>query len=252
MEKLRTNYQGVWNILRFNWHFYALSIGFLIVLLLVILFENSNFQIISIVLFTVIFVTTLSSLLVSHYIYDCSDLYKFNWLTDDSRKLQIITISAGFDETSSLLKAKFPKAHFDILDFYNPETHTEVSIARARKAYPINAETNVISTSNLELPIDYADKIFVILAAHEIRNEQERIAFFCELRRTLKPDGQIYVTEHLRDTANFMAYTIGFFHFLSLDTWQNTFEKAALTISKAHKTTAFITTFILTKNGASS
>ena len=252
MEKIRTPYQGIYNILRFNWHFYALAFGFLLILIVIIFFGNTILQTISIILFTLIFITTLSSLIVSYYIYDYSDLYQFKWLENDKRQLQIVTISAGFDETSGLLQSKFPNSDFDILEFYNPDTHTEVSIARARKAYAINPQTKSISTINLGLVDNYADKIFVILAAHEIRNESERIAFFCELRRVLKNDGEIYIIEHLRDSANFLAYTLGFFHFLSLSTWKSTFGKANLKISKVHKTTPFISTFTLTKNGTSS
>ena len=252
MEKIRTPFQGIYNILRFNWHFYALAFGFLLMLLFPIFFGNAIFQTSSVILFILIFITTLSSLIVSYYIYDCSDLYKFSWLQDDIRKLKIVTVSAGFDETSELLQCRFPNSDFDILDFYNPETHTEVSIARARKAYAINPQTKAITTTNLGLTNNYADKIFVILAAHEIRNDSERIAFFAEMRRVLKNDGEIYIIEHLRDSANFLAYTIGFFHFLSVATWHSTFEKAKLKISKVQKITPFISTFILTKNGTSS
>ena len=94
-----------------------------------------------------------------------------------------------------------------------------------------------------------ADKILLILAAHEIRNGNERIAFFKELNRIIKPTGQIYVTEHLRDTANFIAYNIGFFHFYSKKSWLDTFAKANLAISQEIKQTPFISTFILVKNG---
>ena len=76
--------------------------------------------------------------------------------------------------------------------------------------------TRSINTSNIPLPEDSADKIFVTLSAHEIATDDERIAFFTALKRSLKPAGQIVVTEHLRDLPNFLAYTIGFFHFLSL------------------------------------
>ena len=33
MATLRKPFQGVWNIVRFNWHFYVLSLGGLLVLL---------------------------------------------------------------------------------------------------------------------------------------------------------------------------------------------------------------------------
>ncbi|MEO7045031.1 MAG: methyltransferase, partial [Ferruginibacter sp.] len=96
------------------------------------------------------------------------------------------------------------------------------------------------------------DKIFTILSAHEIRDDKERVSFFEELHRVLNSTGQIIVTEHLRDTANFLAYNIGFFHFHSKATWLKTFQLSGFQIVNEIKITPFITTFILEKNGTTS
>ena len=150
---------------------------------------------------------------------------------------------------------------------YNPETrkvliiegvrkhwaprHTEASIRRARNACRPFPGTRSISTADVPLPDDSADKIFVTLSAHEIRNRGERIAFFKALKRCVKPAGQVVVTEHLRDLPNFLAYTIGFLHFLSAASWNKTFRQAGLAITATRKTTPFITTFVLEKHGTS-
>jgi hypothetical protein len=97
--------------------------------------------------------------------------------------------------------------------YYNPEKHTEISIKRARKAYPPFPETQEINSSNITLSDNVADKIFLILAAQEMRNEIERTIFFKEIKRILKPNGEVYITEYLRDAPNFLAYNIGFFSF---------------------------------------
>lgn len=99
------------------------------------------------------------------------------------------------------------------------------------------------------MPNSSADKIFVILSAHEIRNQKERIIFFKELSRVIKPRGQIFIIEHLRNVANFLAYNIGSFHFYSKQSWYNTFESSNLSIKKEIKLTLFISAFILEKNG---
>ena len=247
MEQIRKPFQGVLNIIKFNWHFYLLSFLFLVGLIILSYHFHSNFLIYILFLFTLVFVTTFFSLLVSYYIYDLSGLYKFNWLAENNDKIEIVNISAGFDETSTLLKSKFENANLTILDFYNPKTHTEVSIKRARKAYPILPNTKVVTTSNILLTSNSADKIFVTLSAHEIRNNNERVVFFNELSRVLKPEGQILVTEHLRDCSNFIAYNIGFLHFLSKSSWNKTFSQAKLTIKKEQKITAFVTVFTLEK-----
>lgn len=251
---MRKPFQGTWNIIRFNWHFYALSIASLIILSLLVKNNNAAIHITSVFLLLFIAASTLISLAVSCYVYDFSNLYKLSWLdkipfTDN---VKIININAGFDETSVLLKNKFPDSELFVFDFYDPVKHTEVSIKRARKAYPPFPGTKQISTNHLPLPDNSIDKAFLILSAHEIRDNEERISFFKELKRVLSVSGQIIVTEHLRDSVNFLAYNIGFFHFHSKTTWQKTFYRAGLVVADEIKVTPFITTLILEKDGTTS
>lgn len=252
MEQIRKPFQGVFNIIRFNWHFYVIS---LVLTFLLILLNSYLDEIYHIYLSLFIFLSLGSmviSLLTSYYIYDLSNLYKLSWFEFNfESNPKIVNINAGFDETSELLKNKFKNPELTVLDFYDPLKHTEISIKRARKAYPAFSGTQEVTTSVLPLKNNYADTIFVILSAHEIRNEDERILFFNELNRALKPSGRIIVTEHLRDLPNFMAYNIGFFHFHSKATWLKTFQNAKFIIDKEIKITPFISTFILKKDGTS-
>lgn len=250
MEKLRKPFQGVGNIIRFNWHFYLFAFLFLVILFIASSYLNETLRFYNYLISILVATSTLLSLSVSLYVYDLSGLYNLNWIENDNTENTIVTINAGFDETSHLLKEKFPHAELIVLDFYDPEEHTEVSIKRARKAYPTYPGTRHINTGSLPLQDNSIDKVFLILAAHEIRDEDERIAFFKELKRVLKPQGKIVVTEHLRDPANFLAYNIGFFHFHSKKTWKKTFHSADLKTKKEIKLTPFISTFILEKNGA--
>jgi ubiquinone/menaquinone biosynthesis C-methylase UbiE len=250
MEQIRKPFQGVWNIVRFNWHFYVLAIGFLLVL---VVLANClvPFQIYFWTIGLLVFTPTVVSLCVSYYVYDVSALYKLNWLHDfnANETASIININAGFDETSVLINNKLKNIKLTVLDFYDPKKHTEISIKRARNAYPPFPNTIQVTTYKIPLESSSADLITVLFSAHEIRNEQEKIVFFQELNRILKPEGQIIITEHLRDFANFCAYTIGFLHFYSKKTWHKTFDSARLKVFKEHKITRFISIFILTKNG---
>ena len=193
--------------------------------------------------------STLISLLASFYVYDLAGLYNFTWLDQQNTTNTVVNINAGFDETSTLLKAKFKQAELIVLDFYDPSKHTEISIKRARKAYPPFPGTQQVETGNLQLLDDSVDKIFVILSAHEIRDESERLTFFKALKRGIKPGGQIYIIEHLRDVPNFLAYNIGFFHFHAKSSWLKTFQEAGLNLKQEIKHTPFISNFILDKNG---
>lgn len=249
MEKMRKPFQGVLNIVRFNWHFYVLSAGLLVGLfLLTDLIAGFLPGYLYGICFLVIGLNV-TSLAVSYYVYDLSGLYDFDWLKVLKTEKRIVNISAGFDESSALLKNRFKGVELVVLDFYDPLKHTEISIKRARKAYPAYDGTQQVKTVNLGLEDNSADKILVLLSAHEIRDEEERVTFFKELKRVIRADGQIFIVEHLRDRANFLAYNVGFFHFYSKSVWLRTFRDAQLHIRQEIKLTPFISTFILEKNG---
>jgi ubiquinone/menaquinone biosynthesis C-methylase UbiE len=254
VEPMRKPFQGVANIIRFNWHFYVFSAVGLLVVIFVSGFFGGSIRTGSLIFSALVFAPILISLIVSYYVYDLSNLYSLDWLGDLRFETgsKIVNINAGFDETSESLKAKFPETELVVLDFYDPAKHTEISIKRARKAYPPFPNTGQITTAKLPLRDNSADAIFVILSAHEIRNGEERSLFFNELSRTLKPDGQIVVVEHLRDLPNFLAYNIGSLHFHSRKSWFETFKSANLKIESELKITPFISTFILKKHGTSS
>ncbi|MEP3210291.1 MAG: class I SAM-dependent methyltransferase [Maribacter sp.] len=247
METIRKPFQGITNIIRFNWHFYALSLGLALVLFYLSAIQTPIPRAYSLLLASVIVLTTLISLAVSLYIYDTSGLYALKWLDKlavDQPDI-IVNVNAGFDETSALFAKKYSRAELFVLDFYDPIKHTEVSIKRARKAYPPYPNTLQIKTDTIPLENDSATVVFAILSAHEIREDNERISFFKELNRILKTGGKIVVTEHLRDLPNFLAYTVGFFHFHSKSTWFQTFKAAGLEVSQEIKITPFLTTFVL-------
>jgi ubiquinone/menaquinone biosynthesis C-methylase UbiE len=254
MEPIRKPFQGVWNIVRFNGHFYFFSLGCVFLILFMTHFLKDPYPfvgtIVSILMVAILFI----SLLVSFYAYDLSPLYTLDWLCHSAMDAnsKIVNIHAGFDEISRTLKNKFQNAELMVFDFYDPSKHTEISIMRARKIYPPFPHTKPMNTSKVPLPNDYADKIFLFFSAHEIRNEKERDVLFKELHRVLKRTGSIVVTEHLRNLLNFLVYTIGFFHFIALSSWMRTFQHAGFHVSEVIKITPFITTFILKKNGTAS
>jgi SAM-dependent methyltransferase len=253
MEINRNPFQGVWNIIRFNWHFYAGSAISLVALWNIARFLDATFQTYVYILIGLITATSLISLGVSFFVYDLSPLYKLPWLDNHftPEVSTIVNINAGFDETSELLANRFSQAELVVLDFYNPDKHTEISIRRARRAYPPYPDTKTVATGHLPLADSSIDKTFAFLAAHEIREDMERVAFFEELYRITRPGGQVLVTEHLRDIYNFLAYNLGYFHFHSYATWTKTFSQVGFAVSHEIKTTPFITTFILTKHGNS-
>lgn len=240
----RGSFQGVANILRFNWPFFGFALAGTVATVFVASLAPTPWSVLGWLAATGILATTTVSLVVSWYVYDRSGLYTLAWLPERIPK-RILNINAGFDETSALLAARYPSANLEVHDFYEPARHTEASIRRARKAYPPYPGTQATTTGKLECPDSSADLICMILSAHEIRDEEERVGFFREVARVLESEGRIVIVEHLRDTANFLAYTIGFFHFHSHEAWERTFHGAGLTLETEVKHTPFLSVFIL-------
>ncbi|MBO9563592.1 MAG: methyltransferase [Niastella sp.] len=241
--------QGVYNIIRFNWHFFVMAIGGIITLLLLAKYGSPILQALLIAIAIGMLLSMIISLTVSWYVYDRSALYTLNWMpaTLSHPQAHIVNIHAGFDETSALLARKYPDASLTVFDFYDPQLHTEVSIRRARKAYLPYPGTQAINTSHIPLEANTVDHIYLILAAHEIRSDEERTRLFTQLKNALRSNGAITVVEHLRDVNNFLAYNIGAFHFLSRYTWHNTFAQAGLQVDNNFSLTPFIAVYTLTK-----
>ncbi len=246
MEINRRNFQGVLNILSFNRHFYVF--GFLALLLIlgskfIYNWHNGLFWM---VILAIIY-GLLMPLFVSAYVYDLSGFYTFHWLkkmkiedTDDKFNLNI---NAGFDETSFIIKSILPNSKLQVYDFYNAKQHTEPAIVRARKVSWFYPNTQKINSNSIPLIDNSVDTIFLLSAVHEIRLHDEKVQFLKECRRVCKPNGRIIMVEHLRDFPNFMAFTIGFTHFFSRETWKKAFDEAGFTTFNETKFTPFMSIF---------
>ncbi|GAB3823821.1 class I SAM-dependent methyltransferase [Hymenobacter jeollabukensis] len=248
MERVRRPWEGTWNIVRFNWHFYAGAGAACASLLLLRAWPNQPLGPWPQLAALGIAAATLVSLLVSAYVYDGSGLYQLAWLREAAppHPAAVVNIHAGFDESSHLLLQYLRPASLAVLDFYDPAAHTELAIRRARRAYPAFPGTRAVPTGRLPLPADAADLVLLMLAAHEIRSEAERTAFFREAGRITRPGGRIVVVEHLRDAANLLAYNVGAFHFYSRRCWRRVFGRAGLRVLQEQKITPFVAVFTLT------
>src|ERR1700688_1557283 len=130
------SFSGVWRIFLYNWHFYAAALVLdLIAAVFLVQFSPPAAVCFAVTLGAAISsFWALSSLLVSHYIYDCSRLYQWNWLAAVMKRNPVswANIHAGLDQTSEALIRLFPAAQRRILDVYVPSEMSEPSIERAR------------------------------------------------------------------------------------------------------------------------
>ncbi|WP_435415813.1 class I SAM-dependent methyltransferase [Polaribacter aestuariivivens] len=251
MEIERKKFQGVLNILSFNRHFYIIGCTVLFLMISICLIFNVPNFIIWLIIGAFLY-GLLMPLIVSAYIYDFSGYYNFSWLNpfkiNDSKENTFVNINAGFDETSFIIKNKFPKSDLKVFDFYNVDKHTEPAIVRARKVTLEYPNTQQTKYNAIPLADNSVDVIFLLSAVHEIRNNEEKIEFLSECKRICKPNGRVIMVEHLRDIANFFAFSVGFTHFFSNKTWKHVFKKAGFTSINETKFTPFMSIFNIINN----
>jgi SAM-dependent methyltransferase len=246
----RKPFQGLVSVLRFNWHFFVLAIVGMLALPFGCWSVAPAYLTFSLATSAAGFLTILISMLATLHAYDFSGLYVLRWLDPCMTGARTgANIHSGFDETTELLREVYSGVDWLVFDFYDPAKHTEISIKRARAAHPPQPGTLKTTTSHLPLCDQALDRIVLILAAHEIRDHDERVTFFRELRRVLADDGLVIVTEHLRDFFNIIAYTMGAWHFHPRNEWLATFEEAGFELLKETKNNLLISTFILRKHG---
>lgn len=240
---MRHRFQGLKNVAAFNWPYYAFSFlwiaGSAAALFFLPAFSwELRAAIAASAAVTLYF--AVASLVATHIVYDRSDLYKLSWLgrLPDAPRIAA-SVSAGFDETSSLLKRAIPGLSLDLYDFFDPALNTEASIARARK----HAASAAYSFQE-GLRKAY-DTIFLILAAHEVRSAESQAHFFAQLRSGIVPGGQIVMVEHLRDTANFLAYGPGFLHFHSDRRWRESISAAGGVVKLDFAITPFVRCYVI-------
>ena len=103
----------------------------------------------------------------------------FEWLEklniDHNAVRFIASINAGFDETSFIIKAKFPRSDLKVFDFYNAKQHTEAAIKRARKVSLVYPDTQQIASDSIPIKNNEADIIFCYLLY--MRSDQTKRKF---------------------------------------------------------------------------
>jgi ubiquinone/menaquinone biosynthesis C-methylase UbiE len=246
MEEKRRKFQGVLNILSFNRHYYVFGLGALLILF------ASRYLLKCPDLFFGIIVAgflygLIMPLLVSAYVYDFSGYYNLHWMKElirDQEKVKmIVNINAGFDETSFIIKSKFPQSDLKAFDFYNAKQHTEPAIKRARKVSFGYPNTQQVASNSIPVKDRTVDIVFLLSAVHEIRSHEEKVLFLKECHRLCKSGGKVVMVEHLRDIPNFLAFSVGFTHFFSRSVWKNAFERAGFSSFRETKFTPFMSIF---------
>jgi SAM-dependent methyltransferase len=191
----------------------------------------------------------LSSLLVSYYVYDYKEITRWNWappiLAFPPR--QWLNIHAGLDQSTPILTQFFPNARYTAVDIYDPREMTEPSIARARQLHSSREPALAGKLDALPVPDRDCDTVFLLFAAHEVRQSARRQTLLVESARVLAHPGQLLLVEHMRDWRNFLAFGPGFLHFFSRREWLQLARGAGLTVAREDRITPFVHWFLLVK-----
>ncbi len=247
----RKPFEGMLNILVFNWPFYATA------LVLVLAGSLGAFLLPPLPVVRLLLLVSvagagyflLASLAVSYLIYDRSPLCRWKWIKDmvPSTSRRIVNLHAGFDESSPALRALFPEADLMVLDFYDHRSMTEASIARARRLCPTRQQALRVDPTALPLADNSCNTAFLLFAAHEIRDARQRYQLFHEVKRILEAQGTLLLVEHSRNLANFLAFGPGFFHFYPQSEWRRLASETGLQVALSCMCTPFVNIMILRK-----
>ena len=140
-EVIRRPFQGVLQIVRYNWPYYAFSIagGVAVIVIANLLPLHSLIRTFAFLGAATDVFFVVSSLLVSWYVYDLSLLYRWDWVPGllETRPQTWVNLHAGLDESSEAIRHLFPAAAGNSFDFYDASM-TENSIERARKSAAVS------------------------------------------------------------------------------------------------------------------
>lgn len=240
---------GMGRIVRFNWPWYAAAAATIAAGALLLSSPRLGPAASALVLAGLVAAVfwLLASLAVSHYVYDRSGVARGEWLglIDPGRVRRAAVLHAGQDQATAIATGLLPRAEWRVFDFHAPSRSGTPSLRRARAAAAkqgAGAGPGVEAIASDAIPLEDGalDLELVVFAAHEIRRESERVAFFGELGRVLAPGGRLIVVEHLRDVWNLLAYGPGALHFLSRATWGRAFDAARLSVLDERRCTLFV------------
>jgi SAM-dependent methyltransferase len=243
----RGPFDGVLQIVRYNWTLYVAALVAIALAVGVILLTRLPAWLTWLLLLGAVAAAfwLVLSLTVSYFIYDRSRLYAWEWIPKiGGAQRHIVNIHAGLDEASAGLAVRYAASELTILDIYDPAEMPEPSIARARQLISGRVDAIKADFRKLPLPSASADLVTLIFTAHELRRSRSREALFLEIRRILKPGAALVLVEHLRDSWNFIAFGPGAFHFLARSQWMRLGQAAGLEVVSEVKHTPFVRAFV--------
>jgi SAM-dependent methyltransferase len=184
-----------------------------------------------------------ASFLAFHWIFDRSPFLRWSWLRElGPVPARWVHVNAGLDETRAPVAEIFPGTEGRDVEIFDPRSMTAPALNRARKLEGRSATPAPPGA----LPVDsgWADAVYVVLAAHEVRDARERKKLFGELKRILSPGGRLVLIEHPRNLAGALAFGPGVLHFLPVAEWAHLSDLVGLRLESERDITPFVRVFV--------
>lgn len=250
MRTGRGRFQGTLQIVRYNWSFYLAGLIAIGVGLAFLHWVRVPGWFAALVWIGLGFAAWwwLASLVVSYWVYDLSGLMNWRWLSDlvGEKPSSWVNMHSGLDESTPELAADWGAPAL-VLDLFDAEEMTEPSILRARAS----ARNAVVATAASYRALPLGDHVVplaaLLFAAHELRSPAAREALFAELLRVLQPGGRLILVEHVRDSANFLAFGPGFMHFMPRGEWLRLASCSGFQVRHQVRKTPFVIGLVLEK-----
>ncbi len=244
----RGPFDGVAQIVRYNWPKFAASLAVIVVSGTALLALEPPPLLFWALLAGALLAgyLTLASLIASHWVYDRSGIYRFSWLPRcvPGGVERWATVHSGLDETTRGLETALGVAPVSVVDIYDESLMSEPSIARARRTARQHERNTPATHSSLPLEDASCEAIFLIFAAHELRASDARRELFREVERSLAPGGRVVIVEHLRDVWNFLVFGPGAFHFWPRRVWTQDLATSTLSLRDEFRLTPFVRVFV--------
>lgn len=212
----RNRYQGAASYVYAQWPGYLLRYGGIILAFLMIvaglIIGWQMLVALGIVLLTAMFFLMLAALWTAHKLYDADTLQSDDLLFAMSQAQptdKLANIDLGLRQQAIMLSRHLTTGKITVIDVYNPQLAAGASLARARLQAPSTKQDPRLAWFDghinlLPMPDSSVTAVFMSQVLSEFGQHGDRQTLLREIRRILKPNGRLLLTEQTASWLNWL------------------------------------------------